>query len=86
MASHTAEALTELSKRQHELDVAVIAYQMALLAARHAGATWPEMAKAMGTDKTNRPRHRHAAARVGGEMHISFPVLTTIPLPREETG
>lgn len=86
MSDDRVAALTALSARQRELDTAVVAYQMALLAARHAGATWPEMAKAMGTDKTNRPRHRHAAARVGGEMHISFPVLTTIPLPRKETG
>lgn len=73
-------------KRQAE-DLAVHAkdYQDALLAARQAGASWPELAKAAGVG-VGAVRSRHSAAQYGGELHIPIRGASTsqIPTPRRE--
>lgn len=77
--------LGALQHRAEDLAVHVKAYQVALLAAREAGASWPELARAARCG-VGAIRSRHAAAQNGGELHISIQGVNSpqIPVPRRE--
>lgn len=72
-----ARKLSLLRDRADDLRNYVHAYQTALINAREAGASWPELAKAASIG-IGAVRSRHNAAQHGGELHIQ------IPAPRRE--
>lgn len=77
--------LGALKRRAEDLAVHIKAYQNALLAARQAGASWPELAKAAGVG-VGAVRSRHSAAQYGGELHIPIQGASVpqIPAPRRD--
>lgn len=77
--------LSALKRRAEDLAVHAKDYQDALLAARRAGASWPELAKAAGVG-IGAVRSRHSAAQYGGELHIPIQGASVpqIPAPRRD--
>jgi hypothetical protein len=66
--------LTTVTARARELARAVTEYQRALLAARQAGATWPQLAQALNTSESG-ARWRCKTAQHGGEIHLQLKPL-----------
>lgn len=77
--------LGSLSSAAQGLAAHVRLYQSALLAARAAGASWPELARAAGVG-SGAVRSRVTASQVGGELHIRLEPMESpqIPVPRRE--
>lgn len=74
MAKDPAAQLAQLAYTAKGLSASLVSYQRALMAARAAGATWPQIAACLSTSE-GCARWRHKAAQVGGEIHLRlFPV------------
>lgn len=77
--------LGNLKHRAEDLIAHTRAYQAALLEARAAGASWPELARAAGCG-VGAVRSRLFTAQNGGEFHIQVQgvIAPQIPMPRRE--
>lgn len=77
--------LGSLTSAAQSLAAQVRLYQSALLAARSAGASWPELARAASVG-IGAIRSRHTASQIGGELHIRLEPteVPQIPVPRRE--
>jgi len=77
--------LGSLQSAAQSLAAHVRLYQGALLAARAAGASWPELARAAGVG-VGAIRSRFTASQLGGELHIRIGTREApqIPVPRRE--
>lgn len=69
MPERPAAELAHLAAMAKGLSTSLVHYQRALIEARQAGATWPQMAEVLGTSEGG-VRWRHKAARDGGEVHL----------------
>lgn len=83
MPERPAAELAHLADMAKRLSTSLVYYQRALIEARQAGATWPQMAEVLGTSEGG-VRWRHKAARDGGEVHLRlWPANEPqIPAPR----
>lgn len=71
MTKDPAAQLAHLADMAKRLSTSLVNYQQALIAARAAGATWPQVAACLGTSEGG-ARWRHKAARQGGEIHLQL--------------
>jgi DNA-directed RNA polymerase specialized sigma24 family protein len=81
MTENAANYLTTLAARARELAAALSNYQQALVEARQlGGASYPQLAKALGTSESG-ARWRCKTAQAGGELHLRLD--PHIPEPRK---